>query len=117
MISKRCSVCGYTKEDALWHGDHHLCSNRGRAPWELLAAKSAPLAVSLTAKALEMPKLTVELLQDIQTKADALKGVIRGPLFDQQMAEFRAACTPAVISTMIDYINELRDELGLGDEL
>lgn len=25
MKTKTCKVCGYTKEDALIHGDHHLC--------------------------------------------------------------------------------------------
>lgn len=30
----RCPTCGYTKEDALIHWDHHLCKNYGNAPWE-----------------------------------------------------------------------------------
>lgn len=32
---KRCPTCGYTKEDAQIHMDHHLCKNAGNAPWEL----------------------------------------------------------------------------------
>lgn len=30
-----CNSCGYTKEDAKIHGDHHLCSNATNAPWNI----------------------------------------------------------------------------------
>lgn len=34
MIPARCPSCGYTKEDAQFNMDHHLCKNAGNAPWE-----------------------------------------------------------------------------------
>jgi hypothetical protein len=31
----RCPFCGYTKQDAQIHMDHHLCKQgRGKAPWD-----------------------------------------------------------------------------------
>lgn len=39
MKQPRCGSCGYTKEDALLHMDHHLCKNAGKAPWERLKAQ------------------------------------------------------------------------------
>lgn len=30
----RCPSCGYTAEDARYHGDHRLCKNSGNTPWE-----------------------------------------------------------------------------------
>lgn len=29
-----CYLCGYTKDDAAFHMDHHLCKNDGNAPWQ-----------------------------------------------------------------------------------
>ena len=34
MPESRCPACGYTKADAQFHGDHHLCRNDGNAPWQ-----------------------------------------------------------------------------------
>jgi hypothetical protein len=33
--TEHCPSCGYTKEDAQFNGDHRLCKNVGKAPWEL----------------------------------------------------------------------------------
>lgn len=31
---RHCPECGYTKQDAQLHMDHHACKNAGNAPWE-----------------------------------------------------------------------------------
>jgi hypothetical protein len=35
VTREHCSVCGYTWEDQQQNLDHHLCSNSGKAPWEI----------------------------------------------------------------------------------
>lgn len=39
---ENCPSCGYTKADAQFNMDHHLCKNASNAPWEQPASQPAP---------------------------------------------------------------------------
>ena len=57
---KHCRVCGYTKEDQQTHGDHHLCKNAGKAPWEISADAARRVKVEIL-KCKHCPRLIVAI--------------------------------------------------------
>ena len=73
-----CDVCGYTKADAQYHGDHSRCSNAGNAPWERKAKRKVRL----------LPQSDVDEVVKFQQYLADLNGDIELQHFAEKWAEY-----------------------------
>jgi len=131
MSDSTCPSCGYTKKDALLHGDHHLCKNAGKAPWEE-GIKENPLVRKEVANLPSNPDdaQTITRLRQELEKAQAAGAEMRKTIEwikdhtmdwsqDQHFLNFveRTLDSPNPGSSLLTELATLRRKVELGDAL
>jgi len=122
MTLERCPACGYTKEDAMYLGDHHLCSNHGHAPWEQSAPEHTKPQMSMIERSRLRPRvlkivLTRKLMSSLHDKAIEAEQAKGCAILDWKKTAFSKLASPVVVLTLLEYIKSLEKELGLEDQL